>query len=638
VSQYPWLLLAVYVVTVGVVQLLALWAATSRLPWLLRVLVVWAPIALLLPIRAYEPALLLILSATWTIFLELGIQDFGRWHERKWWFSPRWKFRLADLLVVTLLVATLLGTAKQVIGGPPRAYAPFPFVTLLASLIAAVTVLAYHAVMRPSRWQKALALTALIWFCALLLRANEVPLFLGEGWPSLAIPSSREEAGWAAMQGALPLTLVICLVAPLIASRTTRNWSGRSRLLILAAAIGISLVVGIATACLLYDMYWVTPRHIQENRLLEIAIHSILFFGLAGFVALGAVLARLGWGEAAGWPRHAARTAILLAAVFVGAPAVWIYWQMLRFPSYPSVNYGSTNNYDRIMETGGRMKGHMNSAVALPPNLREKLDEAAILLRSSNYVPSTELEADPKESAGLATFDWLSLSQQLSGACVDAAKNRQIDRAADYAIAVIRYGTMFERGSTSGYVWTARGIQEFGYQRLAMFRGDLSAAKSREIIRLLQQSLRERDDEALLLARDRVMLARTGHWRPRLEQVLQELSGSDARPEHAVPLEELRKRIETLNRLLQTDLAIRLFQSDHGRLPASLAELTSEYLAELPLDPYSGQALIYRPSEEEGDLYSVGPDGKDDGGIFLHRPPSDGKYPYDVRLLQVPLK
>ena len=33
-SQYPWLLLAVYVFTVGGVQLLALWAATSTKPWL----------------------------------------------------------------------------------------------------------------------------------------------------------------------------------------------------------------------------------------------------------------------------------------------------------------------------------------------------------------------------------------------------------------------------------------------------------------------------------------------------------------------------------------------------------------------------------------------------------------------------
>ena len=38
------------------------------------------------------------------------------------------------------------------------------------------------------------------------------------------------------------------------------------------------------------------------------------------------------------------------------------------------------------------------------------------------------------------------------------------------------------------------------------------------------------------------------------------------------------------------------------------------YLVEVPVDIYSGKALVYRPSENEYLLYSVGVNGMDEGG------------------------
>jgi hypothetical protein len=37
----------------------------------------------------------------------------------------------------------------------------------------------------------------------------------------------------------------------------------------------------------------------------------------------------------------------------------------------------------------------------------------------------------------------------------------------------------------------------------------------------------------------------------------------------------------------------------------------------MPIDPFSGRPLIYRPDGEGYQLYSIGPDGKDDGGQFV---------------------
>jgi hypothetical protein len=53
----------------------------------------------------------------------------------------------------------------------------------------------------------------------------------------------------------------------------------------------------------------------------------------------------------------------------------------------------------------------------------------------------------------------------------------------------------------------------------------------------------------------------------------------------------------------------------NGRLPASLAALVPEFAASAPIDPMSGKPLCYRVNEDGTFLlYSVGEDGKDDGG------------------------
>jgi hypothetical protein len=67
-------------------------------------------------------------------------------------------------------------------------------------------------------------------------------------------------------------------------------------------------------------------------------------------------------------------------------------------------------------------------------------------------------------------------------------------------------------------------------------------------------------------------------------------------------------------RLLATELALRCYQSSTGRAAARLDDLVPDYLAKVPQDPFTGRALIYRPRGTNWLLYSVGPDGVDDGG------------------------
>lgn len=67
-------------------------------------------------------------------------------------------------------------------------------------------------------------------------------------------------------------------------------------------------------------------------------------------------------------------------------------------------------------------------------------------------------------------------------------------------------------------------------------------------------------------------------------------------------------------RLTIMELAINLFKQDQQQLPINLEQLVPSYLPQLPIDPLSGKSFIYRIEEDKIRLYSVGYNGKDDGG------------------------
>ena len=80
----------------------------------------------------------------------------------------------------------------------------------------------------------------------------------------------------------------------------------------------------------------------------------------------------------------------------------------------------------------------------------------------------------------------------------------------------------------------------------------------------------------------------------------------------------IRKTLEaqTQQQMTLTALGIQRYRLKTGRLPSQLSDLVPGYLAALPRDFMSGKVLLYRlrPAGDGFLLYSVGEDGKDDGG------------------------
>ena len=67
--------------------------------------------------------------------------------------------------------------------------------------------------------------------------------------------------------------------------------------------------------------------------------------------------------------------------------------------------------------------------------------------------------------------------------------------------------------------------------------------------------------------------------------------------------------------LARTACALERFRLAHGNYPERLAELVPTYLDKVPLDIVNGEPLHYRRTDNgKFVLYSIGLDGKDDGG------------------------
>ncbi len=94
-------------------------------------------------------------------------------------------------------------------------------------------------------------------------------------------------------------------------------------------------------------------------------------------------------------------------------------------------------------------------------------------------------------------------------------------------------------------------------------------------------------------------------------------------------------RVRTLLRSARCALAVDQYRMEKGRWPDGLGDLVPEYLESVPLDPFTGDPLLYRATDEGVVVYSVGPDGFDDAGLSQDEVPGaysdDSDTTWDIR-------
>jgi hypothetical protein len=77
--------------------------------------------------------------------------------------------------------------------------------------------------------------------------------------------------------------------------------------------------------------------------------------------------------------------------------------------------------------------------------------------------------------------------------------------------------------------------------------------------------------------------------------------------------------IEATDACAEVAVAMTRFRLDHGAMPARLDDLVPDYLDAVPTDPFDGKPIRLAVKPDRWIIYSVGPDGVDNGGVEMDK-------------------
>jgi hypothetical protein len=300
----------------------------------------------------------------------------------------------------------------------------------------------------------------------------------------------------------------------------------------------------------------------------------------------------------------------------------WVYCHMLTFPHPLAQNLNRPNSLITILDRGSRL-------YSLSGTEAQALSTEIINLSKESGFVTIPWDVD---LFGRRNYDneWVafySLAAYQTSHGLDSRATlleaMDPDRAAEHLMAILRIANMMQREGLREHGDNGDENSENGVNHLASLRRRLSAKKGREIVAEFEAMERSRDKDQI--ARDHLWHNLNERWAFGLYQVI------DSENEPSV----LWGRSICTVRLLMIDLALRAYRVEHEGYPLKLEELTPQYLAEIPLDPFCGKSFIYRPDTEDFVLYSVGLDGYDNGGNCA-RPSVGGRWDHYDLCLDVP--
>jgi hypothetical protein len=151
-----------------------------------------------------------------------------------------------------------------------------------------------------------------------------------------------------------------------------------------------------------------------------------------------------------------------------------------------------------------------------------------------------------------------------------------------------------------------------------------------DIIATIKKFEIERDPVEDFLYRDRVWSQHAYGWYGHLLDILSDYfeTGWDSTEAYV----NARARELAILRLLQLELALRLYEHDHGRHPDSLDALVPKYIEGVPVDAMSPEGAPLRSIKTEIGVvpYSIGYNGIDDQGQADLNDPTFGDLRLDV--------
>ena len=563
----------VHLAVVSLFALLAVWAGMTRQAWYIAPTLFCGLLWLFIPLEAPEPALVLLLAIP---CLAVACRLVRPWietphsasrHALASGVSPRrgWNFRLADLLWLTLMVGMVTSLVMQIqrLDWSDSGTTDWPKLPVSGLLFCVVGVAVLSASRQPTFKRRSLAMLLVL---ILVLAAAGLHLTLPrQDW--LLISS------WSN------------IVADVNGITMLSDKPTQSDIFLLYVLSFMEYVVVLGMRLELTRHPSIADRSRLRTALRSVAMGclSMLVVGLG--VVYVAILTRPGWPEEQ-WPEKNEREAFL---------------SVLN-------RQEEVNPHRSSLLEGSEVPAMPQAVVELFNELHELLQRDRISLfdsRNDKADLATEIR-----SADLARKMGYALTRQ---AKEDWAAGRR-DDAIRHNLLTLQFAQAIQKRSTT--MEAAAGINQdvVTLGHFSRVRQELSCAEIQRIMPALIERTIARKTPEHLLAHETVFMEEAGGWRVRLSGAIRRLLGKNHPYQKSITL--LLKQRDAMLSLLITDFAIRCYYETYGQWPSDLQALVPNQLASVPLDPFSGESLIYRVVDDGFVLYSVGEDGHDSSGRF----------------------
>jgi hypothetical protein len=246
--------------TMAFLGLVAIWAATGTVHWFWRALAVWGAVMLLVPIRAYELAVVFAMASPIVVGFVIGIRRDARCFGTKNDAAEalmNWRFGLRDLFLALLIVGLTLAGLLAI--GRRMQEPDWPFALFIAAVALALLVaLAYGLVNSPRRWLTMLLLVPCVPAAAFFLRLLDD---LHLGWNQLGIMYETDLQSSDVMILGLFLVELTAAVATFawLVSQSLRTDSPKRTTIARIVLVALLLVVGVPLGGLYWQMLWLAP-------------------------------------------------------------------------------------------------------------------------------------------------------------------------------------------------------------------------------------------------------------------------------------------------------------------------------------------------------------------------------------------
>jgi hypothetical protein len=313
--------------------------------------------------------------------------------------------------------------------------------------------------------------------------------------------------------------------------------------------------------------------------------------------------------------------------VVILAMIATLVWMLLPVPL--SGRMPDPNGYDDLVAASRMISGETVAPKAgdystidtqtlkafVDPN-RGALERARVGLGRECRVRLPAVFMDPAWMENTGRFR--NLGRLMACECALDERAGNLSKAADDALDIIRLGRDVGQGGVIIDYLVGLAIESLGMSELSRLVPMLSVADVRRLSAELSVLDGTHENYEQVVAQDRNYAKSSGELRVRALVVLAPSFVNKMNAPAVASLALADHRIAAHRRLLLVKLALRSYRLDHpdAPVPPDLQTLVPIDLAAIPNDPF-GKGPIKLHVAEDGKSahgYSVGPDGKDDGG------------------------